>query len=61
MSNITLLLSLVLMSALLPTSPSSNEEVPANEDEATQSATLAGWRSSSWESSEANPARRTLS
>jgi hypothetical protein len=36
MSNKILPLSLVLMSALLPTSASSNEEVPANEDEATQ-------------------------
>ena len=36
MSNKTLPLSLVLMSALLPASASSNEEVPANEDEATQ-------------------------
>ena len=36
MSNKTLPLSLVLMSALLPASASSDEEVPANEDEATQ-------------------------
>ena len=36
MSNKTLPLSLVLMSALLPASASSNEEVPANEDAATQ-------------------------
>ena len=36
MLNKPLPLSLVLMSALLPTSASSNEEVPANEDAATQ-------------------------
>jgi hypothetical protein len=36
MSNKALPLSLVLMSSLLPTSASSNEEVPVNEDEATQ-------------------------
>jgi len=36
MLNKPLPLSLVLMSALLPTSTSSNEEVPANEDAATQ-------------------------